>query len=306
MIVYTLGKRYKTCSGHSMRYLIFFLCLATTAVKGQLAFLEGTWQGVITDRNETVKEGTAIWFEFSIDPNSGEMKGESRLEMPFTQYYAYKNITGQAKSRNAIHFSDLLIGKQENSGQQIWCLNQGDLTYNDSTGYLSGRWTSTDCRTRSGEIVLYRSKYNLSKTDTLSLYHSWFNNLATDLKKGWKAYYVRDAEMRDFEFVPVYFDHDKAELKRTFNSYLNQMAQIVNSHSDLRIKIIGHTDSNGSDQYNVGLSERRAEKVRKFLMESGVPADKIVIEYRGEKDPATSNKTSEGKQLNRRVDFEFI
>jgi len=54
------------------------------------------------------------------------------------------------------------------------------------------------------------------------------------------------------------------------------------------------------------LSERRAEQVKKFLIQADVPADKVVIEYRGELDPATTNATSEGKRLNRRVDFEFI
>lgn len=289
-----------------MRIFLLSILLFSIASRAQLAFLEGVWQGVITDRNQPAEKGTAIWFKFEIDPASGKILGESRLETPFTSHYAYKNIKGEAASRNELYFEDIFIGKQENSGSNSWCLNQGNLAYNDSTGYLSGKWTSSDCRTRSGDIVLYRSKYNLSRSDTLSMYHSWFNNMVTDLNKGWNAYYVRDAEMRNFEFVPVYFDHDKDDLKAEFNSYLMQMAQIVTSHSDLRIKIIGHTDSNGSDLYNVSLSERRAERVKEFLKRSGVPADRIVIEYRGEKDPATSNSTSLGKKLNRRVDFEFI
>ncbi len=291
-----------------MRCKLLFYILIGCVLQGnaQLNYLEGTWQGIVTSYNQSPKDGNAIWFDFSVDATTGQMKGESRIETPFTEYFAYKNIKGTVKSRNEITFSDIFIGMQKNAGRSVWCLNEGNLTYNDSTGYLKGNWKSTDCKGMSGEIILYRSKYKMSKNDTLSLYHSWFNNMVTDLSRGWNAYYVRDAEMRDFEFVPVYLDHDKDLLKTEFHLYLKKMAQIVNSHSDLRIKIIGHTDSNGSDEYNVGLSERRAERIHSFLMRAGVSSDKIVIVYRGERDPFTSNATPDGKRKNRRVDFEFI
>jgi len=286
---------------------LLFLLLLGFSVTGfaQIDFLEGDWQGVLTDLNQPNKKGTAIWFNFSID-NSGKLKGESRLETPFTKFYAYKNIKGNATKNKTLSFEDILIGKQKNGGGKVWCLNKGELTYNDSTGYLKGTWISKDCRGRSGELILYRSKYEMSRSDTLSLYHSWFNNLVNDLERGWNAYYVREAEMRNFEFVPVYFEHDKDLLRSEFNAYLKRMAEIVNSHSDLRIKIIGHTDSNGSDVYNINLSERRAKNVKTFLVGLGISEDKVVIEYRGENDPAMSNETSDGKRLNRRVDFEFI
>lgn len=290
-----------------MRFLIGIAFLVLTEpVFSQINFLEGTWQGIIMTGGETYKKGNAIWFDFKIDKTTGVMKGESRIETPFTHYFAYKNIKGRAEDRNIIHFEDVIIGLQENESGKYWCTNKGTLTYNDSTGYLSGAWTSDDCKRLTGKIILYRSKYQLSRTDTTSLYHSWFNNLASDLQRGWNAYYVREAEMKNFQFVPVYFDHDKDSLKPEYEDYLKNMARIVNSHTDLRIKIIGHTDSNGTDEYNVDLSARRAEQIRLFLVAQGVKPDKIVIEFRGEKDPATTNETPEGKRLNRRVDFEFI
>ncbi len=285
--------------------IIFLICFNQHLI-GQINFLDGTWQGIITTGAETYKQGTAIWFDFKIDKITGDMKGESRLETPFTNYFAYKNIKGKAEDRNLIHFEDVIIGLQENDPGKYWCTNRGTLSYNDSTGYLTGTWTSEDCKRASGKIILYRSKYHLSKRDTASLYHSWFNNFAGDLERGWNAYYVRESEMKNFQFVPVYFDHDKDSLKAEYLDYLKNMARIVNSHTDLRIKIIGHTDSNGTDEYNVDLSARRAEAIRLYLISQGVKADKIVIEFRGEKDPATTNDTPEGKRMNRRVDFEFI
>lgn len=289
-----------------MRLVFLISILISSVCQGQVKFLEGTWQGILTHYGEAYKDGIAVWFDFQIDATTGEMKGESRLEEPFKPYFAYKNIKGKAEDRNHISFEDVIIGNQESAFGKVWCMQEGDLVYDDSTGYLTGSWKSPDCRSQSGQLILYRSKYNLSRTDTASLYHSWFNNFVGDLSRGWKAWYVRDAEMRNFEFIPVYFDHDKDDLKPEFEPYLKKMVKIVLSHTDLRIKIIGHTDSNGSDDYNVGLSQRRAERVRDFLIAQGLKPDRIIIEYRGEKDPAVSNETLEGKSLNRRVDFEFI
>ena len=84
------------------------------------------------------------------------------------------------------------------------------------------------------------------------------------------------------------------------------MIRVIKSHSDLRIKITGHTDSDGSDEYNEDLSQRRAESLVNFFVRNGMQRDRIVIDFKGEKEPVGSNKTDEGKQSNRRVDFSFI
>ncbi len=273
---------------------------------GQSTFLEGTWQGILERDGMTLKSPTAVWIKFKIDPETNIISGEARNEIPFTDYYALKTIKGKSIERNEINFEDLMLGNQKNSGNKFWCLLKGELTYNDSTGYLEGRYSSSDCRSNIGKITLYRSKYEMSVSDTVSKYHSWVTNFQSELKRGWNAYYVRDKEMRDFEMKPVYFDHDKDIVKTESQLYLKQMVRIVSSHSDLRIKIIGHTDSNGEDVYNISLSKRRANNVKNILMQFGLSSDRIVIEYRGEKDPAVSNVTVKGKQLNRRVDFEFV
>ena len=286
-------------------YFILFILLSFNST-AQVDFLNGTWQGIKVNTGQPNTKGQAIWFDFKIDKDSKLVTGDARIETPFTQYYALKMIKGKVISKNEIEFEDAMFGNKKNSGRSYWCLLKGKLTYNEETGYLSGNFTSPDCRSEIGKITLYRSKYQMSKTDTVSLYHSWFNNFVNDLSRGWKAYYVREAEMKNFEFKPVYFDHDKDILKPEFHEFLQQMVKIVQSHSDLRIKIIGHTDSNGSDEYNIDLSKRRADVIKNYLISLGIKADKVVIEFRGEKDPAVSNSTPEGKRLNRRVDFEFI
>ena len=289
-----------------MRLLSFLIiCNLGFSALSQSHSLEGVWQGLVTTYTQKNKQGNAIWFDFDIAAD-GTITGESRYEKPYTELFAYKRLKGQATSDSTLHFEEINIRKEKNSSHMVWCVNEGDLTYNSETGYLEGSWKSTNCNGRGGKMILFRSKYEMSRSDTNTLYHSWFDNFVGDLSRGWKAYYVRDAEMRNFEMKPVLFDHDKDSLKPEFEPFLQQMAKIVNSHSDLRIKIIGHTDSNGTDEYNIDLSQRRAFRIRDFLIKQGVKPDRIVIEYRGERDPAATNETPEGKQLNRRVDFEFI
>ncbi|MBD3636435.1 MAG: OmpA family protein [Crocinitomicaceae bacterium] len=278
----------------------------TSSVFCQRHSLQGVWQGISTTRTQKPEQGMALWMEFDINTKTGEFTGFARYEKPYEEFFAYKKMKGTVTSDSTLEFEEVSIRKKEESSFLIWCKNFGDLTYNSKTGYLEGSWRSSDCPRQMGKIILYRSRYEMSRTDTNSLYHSWVDNFAGDLKRGWPAYYVRDAEMRNFEMRPVLFDHDKDSLKPEFRPFLEQMAKIVESHSDLRIKIIGHTDSNGTDEYNIDLSRRRAYQVKNYLIKLGVREDRIVIEFRGERDPATSNATNEGKSLNRRVDFEFI
>lgn len=288
---------------------IFFILLFIFSLSnsfGQRHSLEGVWQGLCKTQAQSNDKSIIVWMEFKIDKSTGEFTGYSRYERPYKEHYAYKSMKGKATSDSTITFEEQFIQKKEENSFNIWCLNKGEFTYNAENGYLEGRWYSDECKRQAGTMILFRSKYEISRTDTNTLYHSWFDNFRGDLKRGWKAYYVRDAEMRNFEMKPVLFEHDKDTIRPQFHAFLDQMVKIVMSHSDLRIKIIGHTDSNGTDQYNIDLSKRRANNVRSYLVRKGVKADRIVIEFRGERDPATSNETSYGKSLNRRVDFEFI
>jgi len=70
--------------------------------------------------------------------------------------------------------------------------------------------------------------------------------------------------------------------------------------------VVGHTDSTGDPKYNLGLSKRRAENVRQYLISTGVDADKLRIIGRGDKDPIASNDTAEGRAQNRRVELVVI
>lgn len=105
----------------------------------------------------------------------------------------------------------------------------------------------------------------------------------------------------------VYFDTAKAKIKsRSFN-LLRQVAAVMKSYKDItKVDIEGHTDSRGRDTYNKDLSERRAKSVRDFLINEGVPPERLDSHGYGEEQPIASNDTSAGREENRRVEFRIV
>ena len=101
----------------------------------------------------------------------------------------------------------------------------------------------------------------------------------------------------------VLFDTGSATLKPGAREKLARVAGILASHPDLHIEIEGHTDSVGTDEYNQGLSERRAESVRTYLMQQRIPAAAVDSEGFGESRPVATNDTAAGRQQNRRVEL---
>lgn len=97
----------------------------------------------------------------------------------------------------------------------------------------------------------------------------------------------------------VHFAFDSAEISADYEKQLNEFLKQVNSGH--RIMITGHTCDLGSREYNQGLSERRANAVKKWFMERGVPSGRIEAMGKGENAPVRGNKTAEMRQENRRV-----
>ena len=101
----------------------------------------------------------------------------------------------------------------------------------------------------------------------------------------------------------VLFDFGSYTLKPGAREKLAKISGIVLAHPGLTLQIEGHTDSVGTDEYNQQLSERRADSVRDFLAENGVPASSITARGLGKTQPVASNDTPEGRQRNRRVEL---
>ncbi len=101
----------------------------------------------------------------------------------------------------------------------------------------------------------------------------------------------------------VLFAFNKYNLKPEARERLAKISGILLAYPDLKLGIEGHTDSIGSDEYNLQLSEKRADSVRGYLVSEGVKPDNVTATGLGKADPVADNSTAAGRQLNRRVDI---
>jgi len=101
----------------------------------------------------------------------------------------------------------------------------------------------------------------------------------------------------------VNFDFDKAALRQDDIADLDKDVATLKTWGDVDIEVAGHTDSRGSDKYNMNLSRQRAEAVRNFLIGKGVSADRLAAKSYGESQPVADNATDEGRFKNRRVEL---
>ncbi|MGB3288023.1 MAG: OmpA family protein [Burkholderiaceae bacterium] len=104
----------------------------------------------------------------------------------------------------------------------------------------------------------------------------------------------------------TFFDFDKSTIKPEGRQVLDQVAAQANTVNLETLIATGHTDSIGTEKYNLGLSQRRANAVKAYLVSKGISADRIYVEGKGESSPVASNKTREGRAQNRRVEIEIV
>jgi len=101
----------------------------------------------------------------------------------------------------------------------------------------------------------------------------------------------------------VLFGFDKSSLSTEAKSNLDKLVTVLNSYPDTDIEIQGHTDSKGSDAYNMNLSVQRASSVTSYLNSRGISTSRESLKGFGESEPKYDNSTADGRTLNRRVEF---
>jgi outer membrane protein OmpA-like peptidoglycan-associated protein len=100
----------------------------------------------------------------------------------------------------------------------------------------------------------------------------------------------------------ILFDFDSSTLRQDGYDDLRKLARILNRDEDTTIMIVGHTDSRGDENYNLRLSERRAQSASTFLVSQGLDSSRIEIVGRGEYEPISENESDAGRQKNRRIE----
>lgn len=125
--------------------------------------------------------------------------------------------------------------------------------------------------------------------------------LARELPPGTRVSRVGEGIAVTFE-NGILFPFDSASLKPDARDNLRELAQSLRENDRTDVLIVGHTDATGRDDYNEGLSRRRASAAASFLDGQGVTRDRLRTEGRGEGEPVASNDDESGRQLNRRVE----
>lgn len=112
-------------------------------------------------------------------------------------------------------------------------------------------------------------------------------------------------EVNDIDHYSIHFAFDSYALEGKAQKQLMKVSRLLSANAAYFIEIDGHTDSVGSETYNLGLSKSRAEAVISFLQENGIAESRLKMRYYGSQVPAESNQTDEGRAQNRRVEFKL-
>ena len=116
---------------------------------------------------------------------------------------------------------------------------------------------------------------------------------------------VRDNKIEIHE--KIQFEKAKSRILEESHSLLNEIAEVIQKNPHIKkISIEGHASSEGNDYFNMKLSDDRAKAVRQYLVDKGIEEDKLVAKGFGETKPIADNDTEEGREKNRRVEFNII
>ena len=111
---------------------------------------------------------------------------------------------------------------------------------------------------------------------------------------------------------PIYFDFDKSTIKPVSYPILDQVVKVMTDRPNMRVRVEGHTDSKGTDEYNQKLSQRRTDSVVKYLIGKGIDPSRLEAVGFGESRPIAPNQDESGKDnptgraKNRRTEFHVI
>lgn len=261
------------------------------------AQITGVWKGILVKDGQKIDQAQIVFFDLSA------MK--SREEIPGKDGFVVRRLKGEWKNKVLTCKQGVAEKKKDVFGVR-WCTLDFKLNYNDSTGYLEGTFASLECKGNTGKVYCFKTDELLTNDPVSIELQSWRPIFIDDIKNNRKSKEKREEERLNFKFRPIYFDFDQAVIREEYKPFLLSIIKVINGHSDLRVKVTGHTDAVGSDAYNIQLSERRAQAIIEFFVQNGMAKNRIVIDFKGEKEPVSDNKSEEGMQLNRRVDFSFI
>jgi len=262
--------------------------------------LSGQWVGVLVPPGNGFQTGVPILLE--IDAVQKSAVGIFRLEKD-QNWFQYE-VGGSFTDKKAFTLQSkqsIPLKKNQLSAPPF----QLDFHYNDTSDLAFGRFESPGSPYDGHTFHLEKSTIPYSIGTSLLFNQAFVSRCLKDRSLGLSSKAKRDREIATFEFQPIYFAYASYDLQPQYNQYLQKVVNVVNSHSDLRIEIVGNTDGDGSEPYNLALSKNRAFSVKRYLEGRGIASSRISLAFEGESKPVDRNDTKEGKQMNRRVEIRF-
>jgi outer membrane protein OmpA-like peptidoglycan-associated protein len=272
--------------------LLFFLC---GTVFGQL---NGSWQGVLIQDNQNgTTTNFAVWVELIVDGN--QLKGSFRSEQANSPYYKISSIIGKIEGANIVVKEQVIVNENTQKGMG-WCLLLARFVYNESEQKLKGTYTSATKGCVAGELVLVKSNKAFNRAATEIVESSSLDDVKTllDTKTGVVG--------KQFVLTDVNFQSGKHSITSSSYSYLKKITQLLQENNTIKIHLKGHTDSDGDDENNFILSQKRAKSVSDYLIKKGIVKRRITFEGYGESRSISTNETKEGKKENRRVELLIV
>jgi len=149
--------------------------------------------------------------------------------------------------------------------------------------------------------IIVRAKSYLFHSENVNIpYSAGYQEIIRDIK-------LKKVEIgKSIVLNNIFYDFDKATLRPESTSELERLTVLMNENKTLTIEFSSHTDDKGSDEYNLKLSQMRAQSVVDYLISKGISKERLIAKGYGEVVPVAPNDTEEGRQANRRTEFKIL
>jgi outer membrane protein OmpA-like peptidoglycan-associated protein len=273
-------------------FILFLMCATT------FAQLDGSWQGVLIQDNQ---DGTTTNFAIWVTLKTGEtlLKGSFRSEQAGSPYYKVSSINGKIADDTIVFKENEIVNHNTQNGMG-WCFLLAQFVYHEAEQQLKGTYTSETIGCNPGELVLVKSNKAFNRGATTIIESSSLEGVEKLLLE------EKRIVGKQFVLTNVNYQSGKSSIASSSFSYLNKIVKLLKQHGTIKIHLKGHTDSDGDDENNFMLSQKRAKSVSDYLIIKGIKRTRITFEGYGESRSISSNKTKEGKKENRRVELLII
>lgn len=185
-----------------------------------------------------------------------------------------------------------------------------DITYNNlATDEVLGTAISNP-KDGSYKIILPLGKvysFMAEKTGFYPISENFDVNNLTEYTEIERNLYLSPIDLGEtIRLNNIFFEYDKADLKSESESELNRLIKFLKDNPTVQIEISGHTDDQGSDEYNKNLSQKRVNSVVAYLTSKGIEKERLKGVGYGESKPISENTSEEGRAKNRRVEFTIL